>query len=67
MREVAGGERPAALVPAPPGRSVFGADMDELARIPDAGLLIAVGATGDDAAKLVTIGRNLSAGRPRSA
>ncbi|HMK11374.1 MAG TPA: cation:proton antiporter [Acidimicrobiales bacterium] len=57
----------AALVPSPPGTSVFGDDIAALAAISDVGLLIAVGAEGDDTAKLVTIGRNLAAGRARSA
>jgi len=68
LRSTAGSHRHyAALVPAPPGKSVFGGDMPELASIPDVGLLIAVGSESDDAAKLVTIGRNLAGGRARSA
>jgi Na+:H+ antiporter len=60
-------EHEAVLVPAPPGTSVFGDDIAELAGLAGTGLLIAVGSASADAPGIVTMGTNLAAGRERSA
>ncbi len=56
----------AVIVPAPAGTSVFSDDVSDLTTLGGAGLLIAVGSTAE-AIHVVTMGRNLAAGRSQSA
>ena len=59
-------EGEAVIVPAPAGTSVFSDDVSDLTTLGGAGLLIAVGSTAE-AIHVVTMGRNLAAGRSQSA
>jgi hypothetical protein len=55
------------IVPGPGGTSVFGDDVGALGGV-GVGLLIAVGSAGEDeSVQLVTMGRNLGAGRMHTA